>query len=405
MGYTFVQKVIERHTGKPAYENDCVVVEVDVAMASDTTAPIAIQAFEQMGGQKLAKPNSTVLVIDHAVPCPNERIANLHQRMRKFAEEKNCVLYDHNAGVCHQKMIEDNRAKEGDIVLGADSHTCSYGAVGAFSTGVGSTDLGGVLLTGKTWLKVPETIKITLEGKLPDGVGAKDIILTIIGDIGSDGANYKAVEFHGEGFARLSKEEAITICNMTIEMGGKSGVFIPAITDINLMPDSDAKYAKELHYKAEDIVPVLACPHTVDNVCPVNEVAGRKIDLVYIGSCTNGRLSDIKIAADILRGKTLAKGTRMIVCPASDLVMKAAIEMGYITDLITAGVAIVTPGCGLCVGTLGGVPADGERIISTTNRNFLGRMGNNKAEIYLASPQTAVLAALKGCITDPRDAI
>ena len=403
MGYSFAEKILARKAGMPVRANDTIIAPLDCMMVSDTTAPLAIRAFQEMGGKRLAKPENSIIVIDHATPCPNEHIANLHKFIRDFAIEQGAVLYDQNVGVCHQVLLERGHVGEGDVVLGADSHTCSYGAVGAFATGVGSTDLGAALRTGKTWLRVPETLKVELTGALPANVYAKDVILTIIGDVTSDGANYLAVEFAGDGFAALSKEEAITVCNMSVEMGAKSGVFIPALNDPSLIPDPDAVYKKIMHYDARNFVPVVACPHTVDNVKPVSELNGQRVDLVYLGSCTNGRLGDIRVAADILRGKRLAPNTRMIVCPASAAVMKEAMALGYITDLIDAGVALTMPGCSLCVGTLGGVPADGETVISTSNRNFLGRMGNNKAFIYLSSPATAAASALTGMITDPRE--
>lgn len=405
MGQTFAEKIIERKSGAKVQPGECAIVDVDVMMASDTTGPLAIKAFREMGGQLLAKKDCTVLILDHATPCPNEKIASLHALLREFAKEQGCRFFEQNYGVCHQIMLENRLVKQGDIVLGADSHTCSYGAVGAFSTGVGSTDLGASMLTGKTWLRVPESVKIELTGELPKGVSAKDVILTIIGKVKSDGMTYKAVEYTGSGFERFSQEEAITVCNMTIEMGGKNGVFVPALKGSDLMPDSDAAYEKELIFKAEEICPVVACPHTVDNVEPAVEMGDTHIDLVYIGSCTNGRLSDIEAAAKLLKGRRVKDGTRLIVSPASSLVMSEAAKRGYISDLIEAGAYIAGPGCGLCVGTLGGVPSDGETVLSTTNRNFKGRMGNNKAMIYLSSALTAAAAALTGSITDPREVI
>lgn len=403
MGYTFAEKLIARKAHQEVRAGDCVIVDVDVMMASDTTGPIAIRAFESMGGKRLAKKDSTVFVLDHATPCPNERIAGLHDLIRTFCHEQGSVFFDQNCGVCHQVMLENRIVREGDLVLGGDSHTCSYGAVGAFSTGVGSTDLGAAMLTGKTWLRVPETTRIELTGTLRPGVYAKDVILKIIGDLTSDGVTYQSVEFAGDGFARFTQEEATTVCNMTIEMGGKNGVFVSALTDPGLIPDADAHYDRVLRYRAEEIVPMISCPHTVDNVKTVAETAGTRIDVAYIGSCTNGRLSDLAAVAEILKGKHAAPGVRLMVCPASSLILKQAAALGYLDTFIDAGATIVTPGCSLCVGTLGGVPADGENVLSTTNRNFKGRMGNNKANIYLASPATAAVSALAGVITDPRE--
>lgn len=405
-GYTFVEKLLSSKLGKPVRAGEIAVVDVDVAMASDTTAPLAIRAFEEMGGVRLAKPDRTILVLDHATPCPNERIARLHKLIRDFSEKQGNILYDQNAGVCHQIMLERDHVKEGDIVLGADSHTCSYGAAGAFATGVGSTDLGAVMRTGKTWLRVPKTLRVELQGRLLPGVTAKDVILHIIGDLTADGATYLAIEYFGDGFEKMSKDEAITICNMSIEMGAKSGVFVPSLKSPELIPDSNAaSVIKTVSYQAESIPPSLSCPHAVDQVLPVSEKAGTKIDVVYLGSCTNARVSDIKAAAAILKGHHLPSTVRMMVCPASSRVLSESIQCGAIQSLIEAGAALLTPGCALCVGTLGGVPGDGETVLSTTNRNFLGRMGNQKASIYLASPLTAAASALRGYITDPREVL
>lgn len=405
MGLTFAEKLIGRKAHQQVHAGDYVIVDVDVMMASDTTGPIAIQAFREMGGCRLAKPDNTVFILDHATPCPNERIASLHGLIRKFCAEQNCVFFDQNHGVCHQVMLEEGLVHEGDLVLGGDSHTCSYGSVGAFSTGVGSTDLGAAMLTGKTWVMVPKTTRIELRGQLPRGVYAKDVILKIIGDVTSDGVSYQAVEFAGDGFARFTEEEATTVCNMTIEMGGKSGVFLNSLHDPGLIPDIDAEYARVLRYDAADFVPMVSCPHTVDHVRLVEEFPPQKIDMVYVGGCTNGRLSDLEAAAEILRGKSVAPGVRLIVCPASTKILMEAIEKGYIEVFLSSGATLATPGCGLCVGTLGGVPADGEVVISTTNRNFMGRMGNNRAFIYLASPATAAASALTGYISDPREVL
>lgn len=401
MGFTFAEKIIAKKAHQTVRAGDCVIVDVDVMMASDTTGPIAIKAFQNMGGRKLAKKDATVFILDHATPCPNEKIAGLHQLIRSFCREQDCVFFEQNHGVCHQVMLEEGLVHEGDLVLGGDSHTCSYGAVGAFSTGVGSTDLGAAMLTGKTWLMVPKTVRIELSGKLPKGVYPKDVILKIIGDLTSDGVTYESVEFAGDGFAGFSTEDAITVCNMTIEMGGKNGVFVSALKDPELIPDEDAQYERVIRYNAADMVPMVSCPHTVDNVKTVDEAKGSKADVIYIGSCTNGRLSDLEAAAGILSGKKIAPNVRLIVCPASNRVLMQAIDRGYIQTFLEAGGSISMPGCSLCVGTLGGVPGDGENVISTTNRNFKGRMGNSKANVFLVSPATAAASAVKGVLTNP----
>ena len=401
-GYSFAEKLIARKAGHAVRAGETAIVDVDVMMGSDTTLPIAIEVFRRMGGTALSKPDKTFAVIDHATPCPNERIAKLHAMIRSFCAESGANLFDQNYGICHQVMVEQGCVKEGDLVLGADSHTCSYGAVGAFSTGIGSTDLAAAMLTGKTWVRVPESLRVTLDGTLPEGVFAKDAILGIIRDVTSSGATYMAIEYDGDGFARFTLDEALTVCNMSVEMGAKSGVFVPALHDPDLLPDADARYASTLHYQAKDLEPMVSCPHTVDNVKPVTEVAGQKVDVVYLGSCTNARASDFAVAAAILRGKKIAKGVRMIMAPASMKVLRAAMDAGDIQTLLDAGAIMLPAGCGLCVGTLGGIPGNGEIVMSTTNRNFLGRMGNNQSSIFLGSPATAAASALTGKITDPR---
>lgn len=405
LGYTFAEKIIAKKAGFPVKAGDCVVVSVDAMMASDTTGPLTIKSFHDMGGVTVAKPERTVFIIDHATPCPNEKIAALHALIRNFVKEQNCVLFDQNTGVCHQVMLENELVHEGDLVLGGDSHTCSYGAVGAFSTGVGSTDLAAAILTGKTWLRVPKTTRIELTGELPEGVFAKDVILRIISDLRSDGVTYESVEYAGDGFARFTKEEATTVCNMTIEMGGKNGVFISALHSPELIPDADAEYSRVIKYDAKSFVPMVSCPHAVDNVTTVEEQKDQKVDIAYIGSCTNGRLSDLAVAAKILRGKKVNPNVRLTICPASNKVLLEAVRAGYIADFLEAGAIISTPGCSLCVGTLGGIPSDGETVLSTTNRNFKGRMGNNKAFVYLGSPATVAASALTGRITDPREVL
>lgn len=405
MGKTFAEKVIARKCGYEVSAGETVIVEVDVALASDTTAPLTIKAFTEMGGKRVRKPDQTVFVIDHATPCPNEKIANLHQFIRNFSREQGIILYDQGEGVCHQLMIEQGHVKEGDIVLGADSHTCTYGGIGALATGVGSTDLGAVLLTGKTWLRVPPSVKIVLEGNLPAHVTAKDVSLYLIGQLTIDGATYACVEFTGSAVEKFTLDERMTICNMAVEMGAKAGITTPAIKNPQLKPDGDAFYEKVLHYDLSNLVPQLACPHNVDNVVPAKEKAGVPIQQAYIGSCTNGRLSDLAVAAAILKNKRVASDVRLVISPASRNVYLEAMKRGYIQQLVEAGATVLPPGCGPCVGTLGGIPGDGEVVISTTNRNFKGRMGNNKACIYLASPATVAASVLTGVITSPEEVV
>jgi 3-isopropylmalate/(R)-2-methylmalate dehydratase large subunit len=335
--------------------------------------------------------------------------------MRDFADEQKIHLYDIGEGVCHQLVPEQGHVVSGDLVIGADSHTCTYGVINAFSTGVGSTDLAAGLVSGKLWFKVPETIKFVINGRLSPGVYSKDIILHLIGDITADGATYMSAEYVGEAIADLSVEARFTICNMAIEMGAKCGLMeADAKTEawirerskrsfVPVTADPDAVYAQVRTYDVSKLAPQVAMPHTVDNVAPVTELLKIPIHQGVIGTCTNGRMEDLRIAAHILKGKRIAPGTRLIVAPASRQILLDAIKEGVLTTLVEAGAAVVTPGCGPCVGTHNGVPSDGENVISTANRNFKGRMGNNKAFVYLASPATVAASMLFGRITDPRE--
>ncbi|MGQ9531289.1 MAG: 3-isopropylmalate dehydratase large subunit [Desulfotomaculales bacterium] len=415
MGKTIAEKIFGRAAGREVAAGDLVVARVDYIMGQDGTAPLAISAFYDLGGVRPADPGRIAFVIDHSAPSPNEGVSALHKLMREFAREHGITLYDVGDGVCHQVLPESGRVGPGSLVVGADSHTCTYGALGCVATGVGSTDLAAAMITGSLWFKVPETMKILCRGKLPPGVYAKDLILRIIGDVGADGATYMAVEYAGEAVDDLSMDGRFTLCNMAVEMGAKTGIvaaddktlawlgqFTPrAFAPVR--PDPDAAYAAVREYDVSTLVPQVACPHRVDNVVPVDEVAGTSIQQAVLGTCTNGRLEDLRVAAGILRGRKVHRDTRLIVAPASRRVFLAAMREGIIQDLVEAGAAVVTPGCGPCVGTHNGIPADGERVISTANRNFKGRMGNNKAEIYLASPATVAASALTGEITDPRE--
>lgn len=417
MGQTIIEKILSAHSGQQALANDIVVAKVDLIMGQDGTTPLAIRAFREMGGKRVLNPETVALVIDHSSPSPNEGVSALHKLMREFAGETGVKLYDIGQGVCHQLIPESGRVGPGSLVIGADSHTCTYGALNAFSTGVGSTDLAGALISGQMWFKVPETIKIVCNGRLPDGVYAKDLILHLIGDITADGATYVSAEFTGEAIAGLSMEGRFTVANMAIEMGAKAGLidadektfnWLKQYTDQEyraVKADPDASYAAIKEYDAASLAPQVAKPHRVDNVVPVTEVAGTPIHQAVIGTCTNGRLEDLRIAAELLEGRQIHPEVRLIVAPASRRVFLEAIKEGVIQSLVEAGAAVVTPGCGPCVGTHNGVPSDGENVISTANRNFKGRMGNSNAMIYLASPATVMVAALTGKITDPREFI
>ncbi|PIP21157.1 MAG: 3-isopropylmalate dehydratase large subunit [Candidatus Omnitrophica bacterium CG23_combo_of_CG06-09_8_20_14_all_40_11] len=357
------------------------------------------------------------MVIDHNAPSPSEGVSRIHKRMREFAKRYDTGLYDIGCGVCHQVIPESGQILPGDLVIGADSHTCTYGALGAFATGVGSTDLAITLATGKNWFKVPQTIKIIVNGKIPKGVFAKDIALHIIGNVSSGGATYKAIEFSGDVIDKLDMDGRFTMCNMVVEMGAKAG-FMPQdkktmlwlksrfIKNKKIKPvtaDKPAKYIEVLEYDISRLRPQVARPHSVDNAVSVDELKKIKINEAFLGTCTNGRLQDLKIAASILKSRKIAPGVRFIICPASRTIFLEALKLGIIEIFIKAGSVLVSPGCGPCVGTHNGVPADGEAVISTANRNFKGRMGNPNAFIYLASPATVAASAIKGYIADPRE--
>ncbi|MBN2014408.1 MAG: 3-isopropylmalate dehydratase large subunit [Candidatus Altiarchaeota archaeon] len=415
MGKTISEKILSTHSGKDAYAGDIVIASIDYAMSQDGTTPLAIRAFKEMGSKRVSNPERIAFVIDHSAPSPLRDVSNLHKMMRDFANNQGITVYDVGCGVCHQLMPEHGHVVPGDLVVGADSHTCTYGALGAFSTGIGSTDIAAVYSSGKLWFKVPETIKLVIDGKLPRGVYSKDLILYLIGKMTADGATYKAVEFSGEVISSLSVDARLTVCNMAIEMGAKAGLIEADDKTLNWVKkhskrkpvvvknDPDAEFGKIQEYDVSDLEPQIAKPHKVDNVCPVSDVVGTPISVAYLGTCTNGRLEDLRIAASILKGRRVSSGVRFIVAPSSRGVYLEAMGEGIIQSLVESGAAVVTPGCGPCVGTHNGVPADGENAISTANRNFKGRMGNPDASIYLASPATVAASALRGEITDPRE--
>ena len=399
MGKTIAEKILSAHSETDAKAGEIVLCAVDAMMLHDANGPLAVRAFQNMGGRHVHDPEKTHIIFDHACPAPNERIANLHAMLRVFAAENGLDLMDDGEGVCHQLMVERGFAKPWELVVGTDSHTCTYGAVGAFATGIGATDMGVCLYTGKNWFKVPETIRINLKGDLPGNCSAKDIILYIIGKVTAAGGNYIAFEFYGEYLEHCGLAARMTIANMVVEMGGKAGFICCKETGVFADPDADYKEILEIDLSA--LKPGCAKPHTVDNYAPVSEIAGMPFQMALLGSCTNGRLEDLREAAEILRDKTIAPSVRLLVIPASKTVMLKAIEEGIVTDLMNAGAAFFTPGCGACVGTHGGVPGDGEVVLSTANRNFKGRMGNNKAFIYLVSPKTLAISCLNGVVTVP----
>jgi 3-isopropylmalate/(R)-2-methylmalate dehydratase large subunit len=415
MGKTIVEKILSRASGRDIGADDIVVVGIDAAVAHDGTAPLAIEAFREMGGKKVWDPSRIVLVIDHIAPSASEGTSSLHVVMRNFSREQGIKLYDVGSGICHQLMLEEGHVRPGTVVVGADSHTCTYGAVGAFSTGIGSTEMAAVFVSGKLWFKVPRTLKFYIEGRPPDFITPKDIILHILGIVGADGANYKAIEFAGPVVDRMDISGRMTLCNMAVEMGAKVGIVEPDErtsayfrenfdTEIEIIrSDGDATYEDILNFDVSGLEPQIACPSSVDNVKPISEVEGVEVDQIFLGSCTNGRLEDLRQAAVILRDAEVKDGVRVLVVPASRRVYLQALREGLIEVFLRAGCTVCNPGCGPCPGGHMGVLARGEVCLSTSNRNFAGRMGSTEAEIYLASPLTAAASAIAGKITDPRD--
>lgn len=413
MGKTIAEKILSNHCGQAVRAGDLVIAEVDFVMAQDGTSPLAIKAFKEMGGGKVFDPSKAAMVIDHSAPSPNEGTSNLHKLMREFAREQGIALYDIGEGVCHQLLPERGHVLPGDLVVGADSHTCTYGAIGAFSTGVGSTDLAAALMTGKMWFKVPESIRIVCRGRLPDGTFSKDLALYLAGKLTADGATYMSCEFSGDAVERLSVDARFTLCNMAVEMGAKAGIIEPggevlawvrerATRRFRPVFADDGTYVDVLEYDVSHLSPQVACPHRVDEVRDAGDVSCVEIHQAFIGTCTNGRLEDLRVAASLLEGRKVHPDVRLIVAPASRRILFNAMREGVLQTLVQAGAAVVVPGCGPCVGTHNGVPADGEVVVSTANRNFKGRMGNSSAQVYLASPATVAASAIFGKITDPR---
>ena len=406
MGQTIIEKIISRHVGKDVHRDEIVIAHVDGVMATDTTAPLAIKAFREMGGKKVWDSDKCFFVIDHAAPAPNERIANLHKMMREFALEQGCTLFESGEGICHQLIMEKGIVRPGHIFVGADSHTCTYGALGAFGTGVGSTELGGILLTGKIWLRVPNTLKIELKGSVPSGVQAKDMILHVLGKIGIAGATYQAIEFCGEAVAGLSPAGRMVMANMSVEMGAKAGFvhheglrlpyrFRP------VAPDQDAFYHQTVTMDLSRMTPMVSLPHSPQNAVPVEEVEGEMIHCGFIGTCTNGRLEDLNAAASVLKERRVHRDVRLLIAPASRQIFLEALGDGTVEILTKAGGVFLPPSCGPCVGTHNGVLGDDEIAISTGNRNFKGRMGNPRAKVFLASPTTVAASAIEGKIVNP----
>jgi len=407
-------KASRKNTVQPG---EIVDANVDMIMIHDLTGPLAVEAFKKIGIEKVWNKQKVVVILDHQVPAESIKAAELHKIMRQFAKDQNLRIYDvGRGGVCHQVMPEQGHVVPGTLIVGADSHTCTYGAFGAFATGIGSTEAAAVMVTGKIWLRVPETIRIDVNGKFGKYVTPKDLVLDIIGKLGVDGAIYKSAEFRGRTISEMSMAGRMTICNMAVEMGAKNGIVEPDGTTrkflqdrVKTLPDfealssdKDAAYEQTLEFNVAELEPQLACPSSVDNVRPVSEVGNVPIDQAFIGSCTNGRIEDLRLAAKILKGKKIKDGVRALVIPASMEVYKQALTEGLTEIFVDAGAIVCGPACGPCLGGHIGLLAAEETCVSTSNRNFIGRMGSTQASVYLASPATVAASAVTGKITDPR---
>ncbi|GCF07750.1 3-isopropylmalate dehydratase large subunit [Dictyobacter arantiisoli] len=411
---TLAEEIFSYKLGRPVHAGETVVVDVDHVMSHDTTTPLAIKAFAKLTGQKTGKvfdSKRSHIVFDHIIPAATIAAATLHREVRNFAKEQDISILQE--GICHQVMPEKGFVVPGSVIVGADSHSCTYGAFGAFGTGMGSTDIGVAYATGRSWFRVPETINVNITGTLPAGVYAKDVSLEIVRHLGVDGANYRAIEYTGEVIENFSMSERMTFSNMAIEMGGKAGLIAADETtrawlqgrtdqEYPLLRAVNPHYERVIEIDVTNLKPLVACPPDVNIVHPAEEVTNVKIDEVFLGTCTNGRLDDLEIAAGILAGRTISPDIRMVVIPASREIYLEAMRLGYLEIFSRAGASVGTPGCGPCIGRHFGVLAPGERAMTTMNRNFTGRMGDPTAEIYLGSPATVAATALTGYITDPR---
>jgi len=418
MGETFAMKVLGRAAGRSVREGEIIFVEPDYVLTHDNSSAIIGKFNSTVPGGRVKYPDRIAIVLDHVIPAASSRNAAGHMKVREFVKEQGIShFYDIGCGVCHQVMPEMGLVTPGSIVVGSDSHTCTYGAFNCFATGIDRTEAAGIWITGKTWFRVPQTINIQLTGGFTAGVDAKDLILTIVGDVGAGGANYMAVEFNGPAVGGLRMSDRMTMANMGIEMGAKIAAFPSNIEtsryfqDLDMVvkdavwSDHDAEYARTLEYDLADMVPVIAKPHQVDNVVPLTELAGMRIHQIFLGTCTNGRMEDLQAAANILRDNKVHPDVRLIMGPASRKEFLKADAKGIIADLVKAGAVMLPPGCGPCLGAHQGALAPGERCLSTANRNFKGRMGEKDAEIYLCSPETAAASALEGRISDPREVL
>ncbi|OPY23573.1 MAG: Isopropylmalate/citramalate isomerase large subunit [Methanobacterium sp. PtaU1.Bin097] len=417
MSMTMAEKIMAKASeNREAKAGEIVMANIDVAMTHDLTGPLSVESFRKIGLKNVWDPDKIVVLFDHQVPADSLDAAANHIMLREFVEDQGINnFYDVREGVCHQVLPEKGHIVPGEVVVGTDSHTCTHGALGAFSTGIGSTDMAMVFATGKLWFKIPETIKFDIQGSLKDYVYAKDVVLHIIGEIGADGATYKACEFAGETTREMSVSERMVLCNMAIEMGGKTGLVEPDEKTVNylknrttkeyeiLKTDIDAESLETLEIDVNDLEPQIACPHNVDNVKPISEVGGISIDQVFLGSCTNGRLEDLRTAAEIVKGHQVSDKVRMLVIPASREVYLQAMDEGLLRIFAESGALVCNPCCGPCLGGHIGLVGPGEVSLSTSNRNFQGRQGSPEAEVYLSSAAVAASSALKGSITDPRE--
>ena len=402
---TLAQKILSQKAGRPVKPGELVVVDVDHAMTIDSIVPTVIDRLEYLGAEPF-NPEKVSLAFDHVAPPANVNVANAQKKGREWARKTGVNFFEIGRGICHQVLIEEGIARPGMLIVGSDSHSTTYGAVGAFGTGMGATDIALAIASGKTWLRVPASIKVVLRGTPPPGVSAKDAALEIVGRLGADGATYMAVEIHLEdGAEAFGRGQRMTLANLMMEAGAKAGLVVPSgeileLYDVPdwLYPDEDAHYEKTLEIDLSTLRPRLAAPFYVDNVHPVADYAGTEVDYVFVGTCTNGRIEDLRELAEVLKGRRVAPGVRLLVVPASDQVLKEALKEGIVETLIEAGAVLGTPGCGPCMGRHLGVAAEGERVVSTANRNFRGRMGAPSAEVFLASPRTAGLAAVLGRI-------
>ena len=413
---TIAEKILSSHAGKNVYSGDVTMAKVDVVMATDGSGPLTLDFYRKMEGRGVFDPGRVLMVLDHYVPCPNDKVAGLHDSMRAFHEQGLCTLFDLGEGICHQLLPEKGYIRPGSLVIGGDSHSTTYGALNCFGTGLGSSDLASGMIAGSVWFRVPETIRVTLTGKLRPGSFAKDAALRLVGTLGAAGGTYKAIEFAGPGIATLSVSERMTICNLMVETGAKCAIMPcdavlekhlaaldPPVSGKGVNADEGAEYEREIVLDLGALAPMVAKPHQTDNVVPLADVAGTPIHMGVLGTCTNGRIDDLEAALAVMGDKNLAPGFELLVVPASRNLYAEASRRGLLAAFVEKGATVLPPGCGPCCGSSPGIPSDGENVMSTANRNFLGRMGNVKSSIFLASPASVAAAAVTGAITSPTE--